>query len=160
MVIGRHVVALTALFVQPDPSAPSLDEVLLDFHADRRANAGEGEHHEADESAIAQAHHARHLFFLAALDLYRSHQGNTIEQRARLTKIPALKSITCTNHCPQTAKPRLRSVPLSSSACYDSYRGTHPEPRRSSLNQFARCIQIPNPAGSLNAHMRTYNMPN
>ena len=30
---------------------------------------GECEHHEADESATAQAHHARHLFFLAALEL-------------------------------------------------------------------------------------------
>lgn len=105
-------------------------------------------------------HHRKAPLFLAALELYRSHQGNTIAQRARLTKIPAPKTITCTNHCPQTAKPRLRSVTLSSSACYDSYRGTHPEPCRSSLNQIARCIPIPNPAGSLNAHTRTYNMPN
>jgi hypothetical protein len=84
IVICGHVVALAALFVQPDPSAPPLDEVVLDFHGDRGADAGEGEHHEADESAIAQAHHARQLFFLAALELYRSRSRNTIEQRARL----------------------------------------------------------------------------
>jgi hypothetical protein len=39
VVIRRHVVTLAALFVQPDPSAPSLDEVVFHFHSDRGADA-------------------------------------------------------------------------------------------------------------------------
>jgi hypothetical protein len=35
IVIGEHVIALGTLFVQPDPSAHALDQVIFDFHSDR-----------------------------------------------------------------------------------------------------------------------------
>jgi hypothetical protein len=62
-------VAVAALFVQPDPSAPSLDEVVFEFPSDRGAKARERTYPQADESSIVQAQHTMHLFFLAALEL-------------------------------------------------------------------------------------------
>jgi hypothetical protein len=51
--------------MQADPSAPPLDEVVVDFHVDCGPDAGKSKRHQANESAIAEAYDARHLFFLA-----------------------------------------------------------------------------------------------
>jgi hypothetical protein len=72
-----------ALFVQPDPSALPLDEVVFDFQSDHGAEARESEHHQADESPIAQATTRCTSFFLPPLTFSVRINGNTIQQGAR-----------------------------------------------------------------------------
>lgn len=48
-----HDVLLAAFFVQADPHPPPLGEVVVDPHGQRRADAGEGVDHEADQCAVA-----------------------------------------------------------------------------------------------------------
>ena len=45
---------LAALLVEPHPTPALLDVVVLDPHAGRRADAGEGVAHERDEGAVAE----------------------------------------------------------------------------------------------------------
>src|ERR1017187_287662 len=55
IVVRRHLVALATLLMQPHPPAPSLEVPILDIHSRGGAYASEGEPHEADESAVAEA---------------------------------------------------------------------------------------------------------
>ena len=55
-VVDRHVVALAALLVQPQPGAHALPEVVLPPHPHRRAHPREAEDHHAEESPVAQPH--------------------------------------------------------------------------------------------------------
>ena len=59
IVVRRHLMALAAFFVQPDPPALALRVIVLDAHGDDGADAGEGEGHDADQRAVAQADEAR-----------------------------------------------------------------------------------------------------
>jgi hypothetical protein len=54
VVVTRHHVPLTALFAQPHAQPAVLRKDILDRHAKRRADAGEGIDHEPDQRAIAQ----------------------------------------------------------------------------------------------------------
>lgn len=58
-VMRRHLVALAAFFVEPHPPALALGVVVLDAHGHHGANAGEGEHHQADERPVPQPDHGR-----------------------------------------------------------------------------------------------------
>jgi arginase family enzyme len=51
----RHLMPLAAFLMQTDPPALALGVVVLDAHADDRANAGEGERHDAYQRAVTQA---------------------------------------------------------------------------------------------------------
>ena len=53
--MARHRAPLAALLAQPHPEAPVLRKDILDRHAERGADAGEGIDHERDQGAIAQA---------------------------------------------------------------------------------------------------------
>jgi len=55
VVVGWHLVLLAALLVQPNPSPAPLHIEVLDPHRDSRSHAGEGVHHQADQSPVAQA---------------------------------------------------------------------------------------------------------
>src|ERR1022692_3852670 len=55
VVMCWHLVTFSPFFMQPNPPAPTLEVPVLDIHASGGAHAGEGEHHEADERAIAEA---------------------------------------------------------------------------------------------------------
>jgi hypothetical protein len=54
IVVGRHLVFLAALLVQPDPAPAPLHKEVFDPHGDRRAHARKGVDHQTDQSAIAQ----------------------------------------------------------------------------------------------------------
>ena len=56
---------LAAFFVQPDPAAASLHEIVTHFHLEHGVDAGEGVDHHADEGAIAQADERRFVRFRA-----------------------------------------------------------------------------------------------
>jgi hypothetical protein len=51
----RHLMPLAAFFMQTNPPALALGVVVLDTHGDDRANAGEGERHDAYQRAATQA---------------------------------------------------------------------------------------------------------
>jgi hypothetical protein len=55
VVVTRHRVPLAAFLVQPHPEPAVLRVDILDRHAERRANAGEGVDHQPDQRAVAQA---------------------------------------------------------------------------------------------------------
>jgi hypothetical protein len=59
--MARHRVPLAALLAQPHPEAAVLREDILDRHAERRANPGEGIDHEPDQCAIAQTDDGRRV---------------------------------------------------------------------------------------------------
>ena len=50
----RHLMDLAAFFVEAQPPALAVGELILDAHADRRADAGEAERHQRDQCAVAQ----------------------------------------------------------------------------------------------------------
>ena len=52
--MGRHVVPLPALFVEPQPASWSLRKIVLPLHADDRAHPSEAEDHHADQRPIAE----------------------------------------------------------------------------------------------------------
>jgi len=60
-VMGGHVMALAAFFVEPHPRAPSLDVVVGDSHADRRGDAGEGVDQQGNERPVAQPDRCRDI---------------------------------------------------------------------------------------------------
>jgi hypothetical protein len=66
----RHLVALAAFLVQPDPPAFALGIEVFDTHVHHGTDAGEGEDHDADQRPIAQPDHRRGI--------------NAIEQGTRL----------------------------------------------------------------------------
>ena len=59
IVMRRHLMDLAAFFVEAEPPALAVGEVILDAHADRRADAGEAEGHQRDQRAVAQADDGR-----------------------------------------------------------------------------------------------------
>ncbi len=52
----RQFVHLAALFVQPQPAAPSLNVIVSDAELDHRADAGERLDHGRQQRAITQRH--------------------------------------------------------------------------------------------------------
>jgi hypothetical protein len=52
--VRRHVVALAALLVQPEPAAPPLGEVVAAPHSDDGADTAEAVDHHADECPVAE----------------------------------------------------------------------------------------------------------
>ena len=54
IVVAGHFMALAALLVQANPQPAVLHVNVLDLHRERRADAGEGIDHEADQGAVAQ----------------------------------------------------------------------------------------------------------
>ena len=73
VVVAGHRVALAALLAQPHPQPTVLRVDILDRHAERRADAGEGMDHEGDQRAIAHTGMRRDI--------------DAIEQRARFRRI-------------------------------------------------------------------------
>ena len=69
-VMGRHVVPLAALLVQPQPSARPLQEIVLTPHPHDRAHPGEAVHHHAQQRTVPQP--------------YQRPRVDPIEQRPRL----------------------------------------------------------------------------
>jgi hypothetical protein len=65
LVMGRHLVALAAFLIEPQPPALPVGEVVLDLHRDDRADAGKAVDHHADQRAVAQADEPWHLGFRA-----------------------------------------------------------------------------------------------
>jgi len=64
IVVTRDLVFLATFFVQPDPAAASLHEIVTHFHLEHGIDAREGvNHHAADERAIAQPDKCRFLCF-------------------------------------------------------------------------------------------------
>ena len=61
LVVGRHFVALAAFFVEADPPALAIGEVVLDLHGDDGTDAGERVGHHPDQGAVAQAHDGRSI---------------------------------------------------------------------------------------------------
>ena len=60
VVVAGHCVPLAALLAQPHPQAAVLRVDVLDLHAERRADAGEGIDHQPDQGAVAQTRRRRH----------------------------------------------------------------------------------------------------
>jgi hypothetical protein len=58
LVVGRHLMALAAFFVETDPPALAVGEIVLALHGDG-ADAGEGIRHDRNEGAIAQPDQGR-----------------------------------------------------------------------------------------------------
>ena len=54
VLVGRHLAALAAFFVQPNPPTLSVLIVVFDTHVNRRRDSREGVAHEADEGAFTQ----------------------------------------------------------------------------------------------------------
>jgi hypothetical protein len=73
VVMARHRVALAALLAQPHPEPAGLRKDILDRHAERRADPGEGIDHEPDQRAITQTGRRRGV--------------DAVEQRARFRRI-------------------------------------------------------------------------
>jgi hypothetical protein len=55
----RHLVALTAFFMESDPPALTLGVVVVDAQLHHGPNASEGEGHDANQGPIAQPDHGR-----------------------------------------------------------------------------------------------------
>ena len=75
---------LATFFVQADPAAASLHEIVTHFHLEHGIDAGEGVDHDADERAIAQPDERRFVRFRAAVAGRVSGDRNAVEQLARL----------------------------------------------------------------------------
>lgn len=58
-VVAGHLMPLAALLVQPQPEPALLHEHVLDPQAERRADAGEGINHEANQRPVAEARYGR-----------------------------------------------------------------------------------------------------
>jgi hypothetical protein len=70
LVVGRHLVVLATLLVQPQPPALALLVVVLHAHPQHGPDPGEAVHHDANLGAVAQlrdGHFAESLFHPAAL---------------------------------------------------------------------------------------------
>ena len=52
IVMGRNLVVPTPFLVQTEPHATALAIVVLDVHSNNGGNAGEAEHHHANESSV------------------------------------------------------------------------------------------------------------
>jgi hypothetical protein len=64
LVVCRHFVALAAFFVEADPPALSVGDVILDPHGDDGADTGERIGHDPDQGAVAQANEGRDVYAL------------------------------------------------------------------------------------------------
>ena len=89
IVMARHCVPLAALLAQPHPQPAVLRVDILDHHAERRADPGEGIDHEPDQRAIAQAGMRRDI--------------DAVKQRPRFRRIEHWRCpdvTTCGAHAP------------------------------------------------------------
>jgi molybdate-binding protein len=84
LVVRRHLMALAAFFVEPDPPALALGVVVLDAHGDDGADAGEGVGHDADERAVAQPDDVGNFCLRAVGQGYRLDDFDAAEQQASL----------------------------------------------------------------------------
>jgi RNA polymerase sigma-70 factor (ECF subfamily) len=74
-VVARHRVPLAALLAEPYPQPAILREHVLDRHAKRRADPGEGIDHEPNQGTVAQSGMRRYI--------------DAVEQRPRFGRIDA-----------------------------------------------------------------------
>jgi hypothetical protein len=61
VVVTRHLVALTALLMQPKPGTFAVFEIVFDAHSCCSAHAREGENHDADHSTVAKSAEFGHV---------------------------------------------------------------------------------------------------
>src|SRR5579863_6178222 len=66
-VVTRNLMLLATFFVQADPAASSLHEIVTHFHLEHGVDPREGVDHHADERAIAQPDERRFVRFRAAV---------------------------------------------------------------------------------------------
>jgi hypothetical protein len=78
IVMRRHLVDLAAFFVEAQPPAFAVGEVIFDAHADRCADAGEAEGHQRDQRAVAQADDGRDVDAVEQLARLRGRQHGSL----------------------------------------------------------------------------------
>lgn len=61
LVVGRHLVVLTALLVEPQPQRASVFVQIADVHLQRRANPGESVDHDGDQRPVPEAADRGHV---------------------------------------------------------------------------------------------------
>jgi hypothetical protein len=84
LVMDRHHVIDPAFFVQTEKGAPALVIVILDLHADGCGDAREGEDHQPDQGAVAQAHER------AGVDRLEQRAHFVRDERRRLSRPDAV----------------------------------------------------------------------
>ena len=55
--MGRDFMLLASFLIEPHPTTPSLDEIVLHSQGNRRSDARECVCHERSERPVAQSHH-------------------------------------------------------------------------------------------------------
>ena len=84
LVVRRHVVALAAFLVQPQPPALAVGKIVLDLHPNDGADPRKAVDHDADQRAVAQPDERRHLPLESVLGLDGFCHLDAGEQSARL----------------------------------------------------------------------------
>ena len=77
---------LAAFFVEAQPPALAVGEIILDAHADRRADAGEAEGHQRDQRAVAQADDGRDVDAVEQLARLRRRQHRRLAALGRVLR--------------------------------------------------------------------------
>jgi hypothetical protein len=78
LVVGRHLVPLSALLVESEPPALAFGVVVVDAHADHGADPGERVGHDGDQRAVAQTYHAGRIHALEELARLVGHQDGCL----------------------------------------------------------------------------------